>query len=81
MTVGYRRCHDRPGRRVGRFRGQEVIPVSKSAPPLAKGIIYALVAAALFGTSTPLAKLLLGELPPIALAGLLYLGSGVRLSA
>ena len=55
--------------------------MSKSAPPLAEGIIYALVAAALFGASTPLAKLLLGELPPVALAGLLYLGSGFGLSA
>jgi len=41
----------------------------------------ALAAAALFGASTPFAKLLLGELPPLALAGLLYLGSGVGLLA
>ena len=41
----------------------------------------ALAAAALFGASTPLAKLLLGELPPLGLAGLLYLGSGVGLLA
>ena len=52
-----------------------------SPSPARSGVAYALVAAALFGASTPLAKLLLGELPPIALAGLLYLGSGVRLSA
>lgn len=39
----------------------------------------ALGAAALFGASTPLAKLLLGELSPIGLAGLLYLGSGAGL--
>lgn len=39
----------------------------------------ALAAAALFGASTPLAKLLLGEISPIVLAGLLYLGSGVGL--
>jgi drug/metabolite transporter (DMT)-like permease len=39
----------------------------------------ALAAAALFGASTPLAKLLLGEMPPLLLAGLLYLGSGVGL--
>jgi drug/metabolite transporter (DMT)-like permease len=39
----------------------------------------ALAAAALFGASTPLAKLLLGELSPVVLAGLLYLGSGVGL--
>jgi len=41
----------------------------------------ALAAAALFGASTPFAKLLLGELPPLGLAGLLYLGSGVGLLA
>jgi drug/metabolite transporter (DMT)-like permease len=40
---------------------------------------FALVAAALFGASTPLAKVLLGELSPIGLAGLLYLGSGLGL--
>lgn len=43
-------------------------------------ILYALLAAALFGASTPFAKLLVGELPPILLAGLLYLGSGIGLS-
>ena len=41
--------------------------------------LFALAAAALFGASTPLAKLLLGDLPPLALAGLLYLGSGLGL--
>lgn len=40
----------------------------------------ALAAAALFGTSTPFAKLLLGELSPVVLAGLLYLGSGLGLA-
>ena len=44
-------------------------------------IAYALASAALFGASTPLAKLLLGELPPLLLAGLLYLGSGIGLAA
>lgn len=39
----------------------------------------ALVAALLFGASTPLAKLLGADLPPLLLAGLLYLGSGVGL--
>ncbi len=39
----------------------------------------ALAAALLFGASTPLAKLLVGELAPLLLAGLLYLGSGVGL--
>lgn len=43
------------------------------------GIVEALAAAALFGASTPLAKLLVGAVPPVLLAGLLYLGSGVGL--
>jgi drug/metabolite transporter (DMT)-like permease len=48
---------------------------------LPRGVGAALLAAALFGASTPVAKLLLGELAPALLAGLLYLGSGVGLSA
>jgi drug/metabolite transporter (DMT)-like permease len=39
----------------------------------------ALVAALLFGAGTPLAKLLVAEMPPPLLAGLLYLGSGLGL--
>ncbi len=42
-------------------------------------VIHALLAAALFGASTPFAKLLLGEVSPWLLAGLLYLGSGFGL--
>jgi drug/metabolite transporter (DMT)-like permease len=45
------------------------------------GIAAALGAALLFGASTPLAKLLLGEASPWLLAGLLYLGSGLGLGA
>lgn len=40
------------------------------------GVLSALAAAVLFGASTPLAKLLLGTVDPVLLAGLLYLGSG-----
>ncbi len=43
------------------------------------GITYALLAAALFGASTPLAKRLVGDVHPLLLAGLLYLGSGFGL--
>jgi len=43
-------------------------------------VLYALLAAALFGASTPFAKLLLGDISPVLLAGLLYLGSGMGLS-
>jgi len=45
-----------------------------------KGPAYALFAAALFGASTPFAKLLLGHTQPILLAALLYLGSGIGLT-
>ncbi|ADX46431.1 protein of unknown function DUF6 transmembrane [Paracidovorax avenae ATCC 19860] len=41
----------------------------------------ALAAAVLFGASTPFAKLLAGDVPPLLLAGLLYLGSGLGLGA
>jgi drug/metabolite transporter (DMT)-like permease len=40
----------------------------------AKPLVSVLLSAALFGVSTPLAKLLLGDIRPVALAGLLYLG-------
>lgn len=40
----------------------------------------ALLAAALFGGSTPFVKLLIGDTSPLALAGLLYLGSGLGLA-
>lgn len=45
-----------------------------------KGVFYALLAALLFGASTPLAKSLLPHIAPLLLAGLLYLGSGVGLA-
>jgi len=44
------------------------------------GIAYGLLGAALFGASTPVAKLLVGEIEPVMLAGLLYAGSGLGLS-
>ncbi|MBL8447123.1 MAG: DMT family transporter [Zoogloeaceae bacterium] len=44
------------------------------------GAGQALIAALLFGASTPLVKLLTGELSPVGLAGLLYLGSGLGLA-
>ncbi|MCP5233284.1 MAG: DMT family transporter [Zoogloeaceae bacterium] len=45
-----------------------------------RSVLSALVAAALFGASTPFAKPLSGEIPPALLAGLMYLGSGVGLA-
>jgi drug/metabolite transporter (DMT)-like permease len=47
---------------------------------LRRGVPAALGAALLFGASTPLAKLLLGDVSPWLLAGLLYLGSGIGLA-
>ena len=44
-----------------------------------RGIACALLAAALFGASTPCAKPLVAGVSPILLAGLLYLGSGAGL--
>jgi len=46
-----------------------------------RGILCALASAALFGTSTPVAKALLGAMPPLVLAGLLYAGAGLGLAA
>lgn len=49
--------------------------------PARNSVIVALLAALLFGASTPLAKLLSNQLPPLLLAAFLYLGSGVGLAA
>jgi drug/metabolite transporter (DMT)-like permease len=50
------------------------------ARALGAGVGFAIVSALLFGLSTPCAKLLVGEVPPLLLAGLLYAGSGLGLS-
>jgi drug/metabolite transporter (DMT)-like permease len=50
-----------------------------AARPLPAGVGAALLAAALFGASAPLAKALLTGVGPWMLAGLLYLGSGLGL--
>jgi drug/metabolite transporter (DMT)-like permease len=44
-----------------------------------RAIAFALLSAALFGASTPLAKVLIGITSPLMLAGLLYLGAGIGL--
>jgi drug/metabolite transporter (DMT)-like permease len=49
--------------------------------PTALPFIQVLLAAALFGASAPLAKLLLDDVQPVMLAALLYLGSGIGLAA
>ncbi|HEY8009113.1 MAG TPA: DMT family transporter [Methylocella sp.] len=44
------------------------------------GVLLALLSAALFGASTPLAKIVLGSVDPWTMAGLLYLGAGLGLA-
>jgi drug/metabolite transporter (DMT)-like permease len=44
-------------------------------------VLYALASAALFGASTPAAKLLIGSVQPAILAGLLYCGAGIGIAA
>jgi drug/metabolite transporter (DMT)-like permease len=44
-------------------------------------ILLALMSAALFGASTPLAKIMLEGVDPWMMAGLLYLGAGIGLAA
>ena len=44
------------------------------------GVTFALASAALFGASAPFAKLLVGQVDPWLLAGLLYLGAGIGLA-
>lgn len=46
-----------------------------------RGVVYALAAAVLFGASTPAAKLVMDDVAPLLMAGLLYLGSGIGLGA
>jgi drug/metabolite transporter (DMT)-like permease len=43
-------------------------------------VIYALISAALFGVSTPAAKILVGTIHPAVLAGLLYCGAGIGIA-
>lgn len=60
--------------------------VPRPVPPKDRGplerapILYVAVSASLFGISAPLAKLLVEDLHPVALAGLLYLGAFLGLS-
>lgn len=56
-------------------------PLTSPSPGVGAGARLALASALLFGASTPFAKLLLGSVDPWLLAGLLYLGAGLGLSA
>ena len=53
----------------------------ESTPRPTAGVTQALLAAVLFGASTPIAKALLHGTSPQVLAGFLYLGSGIGLGA
>lgn len=53
-------------------------PQQRGAGPV-RGAAFGLAAAALFGVSAPLAKLLLPVVEPLVLAGLLYLGAAAAL--
>jgi drug/metabolite transporter (DMT)-like permease len=57
--------------------GERYFALKRTSVP----ILQAILAAILFGASAPLAKLLLGEVSPVALAALLYLGSGLGVAA
>jgi drug/metabolite transporter (DMT)-like permease len=57
----------------------DALTISFSMTRMNPGIASALIAALLFGASTPLAKLLLHDVSPLLLAGLLYAGSGLGL--
>jgi drug/metabolite transporter (DMT)-like permease len=43
-------------------------------------MLYAMASAALFGASTPAAKMMLGSVHPVLLAGLLYCGAGIGIA-
>ncbi len=45
------------------------------------GILLAMLAAALYSLNSPLSKLLLDLVPPVIMAGLLYLGAGIGMGA
>ena len=66
----------RSGARAG---SRHLLPI-RQIMNIDRGVIAAIAAAILFGLSTPLAKMLVGELSPLWLAGLLYLGSGLGLA-
>ena len=63
--------------RIGRKAAGTLIDNAMRTDEGKAGVTVALLAAALFGASTPVNKLLLGRIDPLLLAGLLYLGSGL----
>lgn len=64
--------------------GEDARMTTDDAPPTSqkRGALFGLAAAALFGLSAPLAKVMLGaDVPPVLLAGLLYAGAAMGLVA
>lgn len=59
---------------------QDDVDVTPPGATFLPVVSFALTAALLFGASTPVAKVLLGKVDPILLAGLLYFGSGSGLA-
>jgi hypothetical protein len=62
--------------------GERRRPNSRTAHPWNVKLFkaaFALLAALLFGASTPAAKLVVSKIDPFLLAGILYLGSGIGL--
>jgi hypothetical protein len=57
----------------------ETIIAAGSKALMLSGQFLAILSAALFGVSPVLCKMLIGEMSPALLAGLLYLGSGIGL--
>ena len=55
--------------------------MESQASPLWPGVSLAVGAAILFGITAPMSKLMLGEIDPWMLAGVLYLGAGLGLGA
>lgn len=70
----------KPYLRMLRYTGNTMLPENHTND-MRRGVACALLAAILFGASTPFAKSLLTAVAPVALAGLLYLGSGLGLLA
>lgn len=60
--------------------GENGVVSTRRLRGISPGVLFALAAAALFGASTPCAKLLLVATHPVLMAGLLYSGSGIGLS-
>ena len=77
--IGFITSEPKPFSHRIRSRGMRSFRIDRDME--VKGVGYALGAAALFGASTPAAKLLLGNLSPLMLSALLYLGAAIALSA